>query len=91
MYTGNRSGVIIVLKISLKLTAVRLFISPLVGSSRSSLLTSIFSSSSVHHLLVPSLRLKAVAGSVIEGDIKNQAATPTRTDISPSSRNLWYH
>lgn len=77
-----------VFTISLNETAVRLFRSPLVGSSRRSLLTRINSSLSVHHLLVPSLRLKATAGSLIEGAMTNHATIPMMTQIRPSNRNL---
>jgi hypothetical protein len=77
-----------VFKVSLKDTAVRLLRSPLVGSSRRSLLTKISSSFSVHHLLVPSLRLKAEAGWVIDGDMMKKATMSMRTQIMPSRRNL---
>jgi hypothetical protein len=77
-----------VLKVSLRDTAVRLLRSPLVGSSRRSRLTKISSSFSVHHLLVPSLRLKAEAGWVIDGDMKKKATMPMIMQIMPSRRNL---
>lgn len=79
-----------------KVTAVRLLRSPLDGSSRRRRCTRIFSSSSAHHLLEPSLRLKPAAGSVMKGGITKKAIIPMITQMSPSRRNLtcqsqWRH
>lgn len=86
--TGHRSKSVKVSQRPLAVTAVLLLRSPFVGSSRKSRLTRIFSSSSDHHLLVPSCRLKARAGSVMDGGMTKMAIIPTMIHIRPSIRKL---